>query len=81
MAGAFVDGALKGFEMMERHQARKDNKARLADLDKRNDQRYQDSLERQAQLDEERKNKAFEEKQTIAKLIGKTLLCDSDHKM
>ena len=56
MAGAFVDGALKGFEMMERHQARKDNKARLADLDKRNDQRYQDSLERQAQLDEERKN-------------------------
>ncbi len=56
MAGAFVDGALKGFEMMERHQARKDNKARLADMDKRNDQRYQDSLERQAQLDEERKD-------------------------
>ncbi len=56
MAGAFVDGALKGFEMMERHQARKDNKARLADLDERNDQRYQDSLDRQAKLDEERKD-------------------------
>lgn len=56
MAGAFVDGALKGFEMMERHQARKDNKARLADLDKRNEQRYQDGLERQAMLDKERKN-------------------------
>lgn len=55
MAGAFVDGALKGFEMMERHQARKDNKARLADMDKRNEQRYQDSLDRQAKLDEERK--------------------------
>ncbi len=54
MAGAFVDGALKGFEMMERHQARKDNKARLADMDKRNDQRYQDGLDRQAQLDNER---------------------------
>ncbi|MBH0034633.1 hypothetical protein I6F43_08050 [Pseudoalteromonas sp. NZS71_1] len=54
MAGAFVDGALKGFEMMERHQSRKDNKARLADMDKRNDQRYQDGLDRQAQLDNER---------------------------
>lgn len=54
MAGAFVDGALKGFEMMERHQARKDNKARLADMDKRNDQSYQDGLDRQAQLDNER---------------------------
>ncbi len=54
MAGAFVDGALKGFEMMERHQARKDNKARLADMDKRNDQRYQDGLDRQSQLDNER---------------------------
>lgn len=56
MAGAFVDGALKGFEMMDRHLARKDNKARLADLDERNDQRYQDSLDRQAKLDEERKD-------------------------
>ena len=56
MAGAFVDGALRGFEMMERYQARKDNKARLADLDKRNEQRYQDGLDRQAQLDKERKN-------------------------
>lgn len=54
MAGAFVDGALKGFEMMERHQSRKDNKARLADMDKRNDQRYQDGLDRQSQLDKER---------------------------
>ena len=54
MAGAFVDGALKGFEMMERYQARKDNKARLADMDKRNDQRYQDGLDRQSQLDNER---------------------------
>ena len=56
MAGAFVDGALKGFEMMERHQARKDNKARLADMDKRNDQRYQDGLDRQSKLDEERRS-------------------------
>ena len=56
MAGGFVDGALKGFEMMERYQARKDNKARLADMDERNDQRYQDSLDRQAKLDEERKD-------------------------
>lgn len=56
MAGAFLDGALKGFEMMERYQARKDNKARLADMDERNDQRYQDSLDRQAKLDEERKD-------------------------
>ena len=56
MAGAFVDGALRGFEMMDRYQARKDNKARLADLDKRNEQRYQDGLDRQAQLDKERKN-------------------------
>ena len=56
MAGAFVDGALRGFEMMDRYQARKDNKARLADLDERNDQRYQDSLDRQAKLDEERKD-------------------------
>lgn len=54
MAGAFLDGALKGFEMMERYQARKDNKARLADMDKRNDQRYQDGLDRQSQLDNER---------------------------
>lgn len=54
MAGAFVDGALKGFEMMERYQARKDNKARLADMDKRNDQRYQNGLDRQSQLDNER---------------------------
>lgn len=54
MAGAFVDGALKGFEMMERHQARKDNKARLADIDKREDLRYQQTMERQARIDEER---------------------------
>lgn len=56
MAGAFVDGALKGFEMMERHQARKDNKARLADMDTRNDQRYQQGIERQSQLDDERRS-------------------------
>tara|TARA_B100001059_G_scaffold39373_1_gene31856 strand:+ start:10117 stop:11589 length:1473 start_codon:yes stop_codon:yes gene_type:complete len=56
MAGAFVDGALKGFEMMERYQSNQDNKARLADMDKRNEQRYQDGLDRQAQLDKERKD-------------------------
>ncbi|ALS32686.1 hypothetical protein PTRA_a1477 [Pseudoalteromonas translucida KMM 520] len=58
MAGAFVDGALKGFEMMERHQARKDDKARLSIMDERNEERYRESIERQNRMDEEsRKNR------------------------
>lgn len=55
MAGAFVDGALKGFEMMERHQARKDGKARLSSMDERNEERYRESIERQNRMDEERR--------------------------
>lgn len=51
MAGAFVDGALKGFEMMERHQARKDNKARLSDMDNFRKQQYSDQKGRLADMD------------------------------
>lgn len=51
MAGAFVDGALKGFEMMERHQARKDNKARLSDMDNFRKQQYGDQKGRLADMD------------------------------
>ncbi|TVU80210.1 hypothetical protein FQP85_20740 [Pseudoalteromonas neustonica] len=51
MAGAFVDGALKGFNMMERHQSRMFNEQRLSDLDKRNDQRYQQQQGRLADMD------------------------------
>lgn len=53
MAGAFVDGALKGFEMMERHQARKDEKARLSDMDAFKRQEYTDQKNRQAQIDKQ----------------------------
>ena len=51
MAGAFVDGALKGFNMMERHQSRMFNEQRLSDLDKRNEQRYQQQQGRLADMD------------------------------
>lgn len=51
MAGAFVDGALKGFNMMERHQSRMFNEQRLSDLDKRNDQRYQQQQGRLSDMD------------------------------
>jgi hypothetical protein len=73
MAGAFVDGALKGFEMMERHQERKDNKARLAEMDKRNEERYQDSIdwrERQAADNKEwRESQAAESRDYRAKTL------------
>jgi|GEM_PF-1338319 len=51
MAGAFVDGALKGFNMMERHQERLDNKARLADLDAFEKKKYSDEQGRLADID------------------------------
>ncbi|TMO43380.1 hypothetical protein CWC25_12130 [Pseudoalteromonas sp. S4389] len=54
MAGAFVDGALKGFNMMERHQSRQFNEQRLSDLDKRNEERYQQEQMRRADLDKQR---------------------------
>lgn len=55
MAGAFVDGALKGFNMMERHQARKFNEQRLTDLDQRNEERYQQEQVRLADIDKQRR--------------------------
>ena len=55
MAGAFVDGALKGFNIMERHQSRQFNEQRLSDLDKRNEERYQQEQMRRADLDKQRK--------------------------
>lgn len=51
MAGAFVDGALKGFNMMERHQERLDNKARLSDLDAFEKKKYNDEQGRLADID------------------------------
>lgn len=61
MAGAFVDGALKGFNMMERHQSRQFNEQRLSDLDKRNEERYQQGQMRLADLDKQRKTERAED--------------------
>ena len=61
MAGAFVDGALKGFNMMERHQSRQFNEQRLSDLDKRNEERYQQGQMRLADLDKQRKAERAED--------------------
>lgn len=63
MAGAFVDGALKGFNMMERHQERLDNKARLADLDAFEKKKYNDQQGRLADID---KQKAMQREQDVA---------------
>ncbi|GGI85826.1 hypothetical protein GCM10007978_24370 [Shewanella hanedai] len=51
MGSALVDGAMSGFNMMERHQQRKNNNERLAMLDERDDQRYQDRQGRLSDLD------------------------------
>lgn len=51
MAGAFVDGALKGFNMMERYKNNEFERNRLSQLDERDERRYQDKLERQAKQD------------------------------
>lgn len=56
MAGAFVDGALKGFNMMERHKSRMFNQQRLSDLDDRNEQRYEQQQSRLSEMDKERRN-------------------------
>lgn len=63
MAGAFVDGALKGFNMMERHQERLDNKARLSDLDAFEKKKYSDQQGRLADID---KQKAMQREQDVA---------------
>ena len=46
MGSPLMDGAMQGFNMMERHQARLDNRDRLSRLDDRNETRYQDALDR-----------------------------------
>lgn len=51
MAGAFVDGALKGFNMMERYKNNEFERNRLSQLDERDERRYQHKLERQAKQD------------------------------
>jgi len=51
MGSALVQGALQGFNMMERHQSRINGERRLSDMDKRNEQRYQDGQGRLADMD------------------------------
>lgn len=73
MAGAFVDGALKGFNMMERHQSRLDNKARLSDIDAFEKKKYSDQQGRLADID---KQKAIQREQDVA---FRNKQFDSDH--
>lgn len=51
MAGAFSDGLLRGFDMVERYKNNEFERNRLSQLDERDERRYQDKLERQAKQD------------------------------
>ncbi|URQ87746.1 hypothetical protein J8Z28_07855 [Pseudoalteromonas sp. SCSIO 43088] len=51
MAGAFSDGLLRGFDMVERYENNEFERNRLSQLDERDERRYQDKLERQAKQD------------------------------
>lgn len=60
----FLDGALRGFEAMDRHQARQENiertrrlDERTQQLDERNEQRYQDRQDRLAAQDEKEESR------------------------
>lgn len=55
MAGALVDGAIKGFTLMERFKDNEFRRKRLADLDQKDEKRYQDNQQRLSDLDKERK--------------------------
>jgi len=57
MGAAIIDGAMRGFNMMERHNARKQNQQRLSMLDERNENRYQKQQERFASIDEKSDNR------------------------
>ena len=48
---ALLNGFERGFNMVERHQARKDRNMRLSDLDKQRKQEYQDRQNRLSMLD------------------------------
>jgi hypothetical protein len=52
MSNAIINGAQAGFNMMDRHYARLDNKNRLARLDEQNESRYQESQARLEQADQ-----------------------------
>jgi len=51
MGSAIVDGFERGFNMMERHNARVGRNQRLANLDKRNEEHYQQGQDRLASID------------------------------
>jgi len=53
MSSALVDGALKGFSMMERHSARINGEKRQEQADIRNEDRYQDNQNRLASIDKQ----------------------------
>lgn len=55
MAGALVDGAIKGFTLMERFKDNEFRRQRLADLDQRDEDRYQDNQQRLSDMNNERK--------------------------
>lgn len=71
----FMDGALRGFDMMERHYDRKDRKAdrkdslRIAQEQRdENDRRYNQSVERQDRLDAQSNERYTKDQARIAKL-------------
>ena len=62
MGAPLLDGAMAGFNMMERHKARIGNENRLSRLDEQNESRYQDS---QARLSDMDKQKADQYQDTV----------------
>ena len=60
MGSPLLDGFERGFNMMERHNARIGRDKRLADLDQQNESRYQDGQARLAEIDN-RDNSRYED--------------------
>ena len=55
MGAALLDGFERGFNMMERHDARVGRKERLSRMDEQNESRYQDGQTRLADMDKQNK--------------------------
>jgi hypothetical protein len=69
MGAALLDGFERGFNMMERHDARVGRKERLSRMDEQNESRYQDGQARQSEIDKQNESRY---------LAGQTRLSDMD---
>jgi len=73
MGQSILDGFERGFNMMERHNARTGRDNRLARMDEQNENRYNDQQARQTDIDEQNKNR-YQDKITRQKTMDNSNL-------